>query len=365
MLLIGSYGRNVGKTLLGAMIINKFKSTIDIIGIKVTAIDHTSAKCHRGGEGCGVCSSIKGNYLITEETDPSTGKDTSRLLAAGAKRVFWLRVLKSHLAQGIEELTQMIGPDAISICESNSLRQVVEPSVFLMLKNTTDLNQKESSKQVAHYADRNVIFNGDDFDIDQADFELIKGSWAVKAKAAAIIMAGGQSKRMGQDKSMLEFDGKPMIQHTFEKLKPHFSQLLISANDKSKYSFLDALVVPDKAQGCGPLMGIACAVEASSYDLNFVIACDIPEFDIGLIKKMIWSSHGFDVVIPRKGTDKNEPLFGLYNKSILANMNNAIDSGRRKIIDAFEGAKVKYLDIDENTSLINLNTMDDYIEFKG
>ena len=95
MLLIGSSGRNVGKTELACRIISRFAGRSDIVGIKVTTIARKSDTCPRGGAGCGVCSSLTGQYCITEENDRASCKDTSKLLAAGARRVYWLRVLIS------------------------------------------------------------------------------------------------------------------------------------------------------------------------------------------------------------------------------------------------------------------------------
>ncbi|MFB0524886.1 MAG: nucleoside-triphosphatase, partial [Phycisphaerae bacterium] len=124
MLMIGSAGANVGKTELACALIRKFSKNTDVIGIKVTTIKAKDGRCPRGGQGCGVCSSLEGNFYITRETNTTSGKDTARLLAAGASRVFWLRVMKTHLKEGIAALLDIIGPNAISICESNSLRQV-------------------------------------------------------------------------------------------------------------------------------------------------------------------------------------------------------------------------------------------------
>ena len=90
MLMVGAAGRNAGKTEFACSVIRKFGRGHEIVGAKVTTIGQRGGACPRGGEGCGVCSSLEGNYCITEETGALPGKDTSRLLAAGARRVFWL-----------------------------------------------------------------------------------------------------------------------------------------------------------------------------------------------------------------------------------------------------------------------------------
>ena len=98
MIMIGAGDRNIGKTEFACSLIRKFSSRRNIIGIKVTTIDETRGGCPHGGDGCGVCASLQGNFCITEETDSKPDKDTCRMLAAGATKVFWLRVLKSPKA---------------------------------------------------------------------------------------------------------------------------------------------------------------------------------------------------------------------------------------------------------------------------
>ncbi len=133
MLMIGSAGANVGKTELACAVLRRLSGEGDnIVGIKVTTIEEKDGQCPRGGEGCGVCSSLEGVYSIVEETDRRSGKDTGGLLAAGASRVFWLRVLRTNLKEGLAALLDIVGPEVTSICESNSLRHEVEPGVFLV-----------------------------------------------------------------------------------------------------------------------------------------------------------------------------------------------------------------------------------------
>ncbi len=365
MIMVGAGDRNVGKTEFICSLISKFCLRHNIIGIKVTAIEQDNGSCPRGGAGCGVCATLEGNFCITEETDSQSNKDTCRMLAAGAAKVFWLRALKTHLKEGITALQNTIGDDVISVCESNSLRQIVEPDLFVMLKRSRAASCKASAKEVARYADKTIIFDGSNLDINTDDIEFVAGRWAYKMDATAIIMAGGQSLRMGQDKSMLSINGEPVVKHIFDQLHPHFAQVLISSDNVSKYSFLDVEVVPDEITGKGPLMGIASALRASVNDVNFVIACDIPEVDISFVRRLVRESKGFDAVIPQTGSSQYEPLFAVYKKSTLAAIDKAIAAGVYRIIDPVKDCKVNYIDLNRGKQLENLNTMKDYHKFVG
>ena len=404
MLMIGSAGTNVGKTELACTLLRKFSKTNDIIGIKVTTIKDKDGQCPRGGEGCGVCSSLEGVYCITEETDSSSGKDTARLLAAGASRVFWLRVLKEHLQEGTTALLDIIGPDAVSICESNSLRQVVEPRLFLMAKNHDLKVWKSSAQQVKKHADRIIVSDGNSFDFDLDRIRLIDGKWIISrtkisaedkavnmypapkfpqtrdggnfgarrsqfgcgTKATAIVMAGGSSSRMGTDKSMLPFKGQSIIKAICEQLHGSFDQILISANEVDKFAFLGFEVVPDKVPEQGPLMGIASALEASANDLNFVVACDIPKINLTCVNKMLTEAleSRADIVVPTTGDEKYEPLFAIYRKSALEAINKTLSTGKCKITDVFALCTVKYIELDDADWPVNLNTIADYEEFQ-
>lgn len=363
MIMVGASDRNIGKTKFACLLIRKFGSQHNIIGIKVTTIEQANDNCPRGGEGCGVCATLEGNFCITEETDRQSDKDTCRMLAAGAEKVFWLRVLKQHLLEGLNALQAAIGTDAVSVCESNSLRLVVEPGLFFMFKAVDSNKYKPSAASVEKYVDRMVLFDGSDFDISLDEIELIDGRWVNKMQATAIIMAGGHSRRMGQDKTILEINGTPAIKYVFGQLRFHFDQILVSSNNMSKHSFPGVKVVPDEVANRGPLMGIASALRVSRNDINFVIACDIPEVDIGLVRRLIKKSGNFDVVVPQTGSSKFEPLFAVYKKSTLIAIDESIISGNYKILDALKKCKVNYVELPRAEQIKNLNTMNDYLEF--
>jgi molybdopterin-guanine dinucleotide biosynthesis protein A len=182
-------------------------------------------------------------------------------------------------------------------------------------------------------------------------------------QATAIIMAGGRSKRMGQDKTMLEINGAPVIKYVFDQLRLHFDQILISSSNMAKHSFPGVKVVPDEVANKGPLMGIASALRISRNDINFVIACDIPEVDIGLVRRFIEKSRNFDAVVPQTGPSQYEPLFAVYKKSTLAAIDESIISGNYKILDPLKKCKVHYVELSRTEQLRNLNTMNDYLQY--
>ncbi|MEW5818409.1 MAG: NTP transferase domain-containing protein [Spirochaetota bacterium] len=364
MLLIGASGRNAGKTELACKIISQFAAAYSITGIKVTTIREGESHCPRGQEGCGICGSISGNFDIIEETGRRNEKDTARLLKAGAKKVYWLKVKSSFLEAGIRTLIESEEPGTLFLCESNSLRTVVVPGVFLQISGGQSGGKKAeikaSARRVAGYADR--ILKNCTPEIDEVlnVLSIANGAWILKEKAGVIILAGGKSNRMGMDKCLLPIKGFPMIEYIYRRLEPHFSEVLVSTNDETRFPFLKARFCTDMMDGAGPLAGIASGLAASEYEVNAVVACDMPDIDIRFIKEMIRKSEGFDGVVPVDEKNRIEPAYAVYRKTMLNAMQAALDSGRRRIKAALDVSRIHYVFLKNKDWVRNINTQEDY-----
>lgn len=180
MCLVGAAGRNAGKTLFACRLVALHSSTRPVVAVKVTTVHERGGPCPRGGEGCGVCAALDEPYCLTEEHDAESGKDTARLLRAGASRVLWLRVLETHLEEGVRALLSAIGPDVPCVCESNSLRLAVKPGVFVVLADARSTSIKPSARAVMELADRVIRFDGEDFDVPPAAVALEEGVWRLR-----------------------------------------------------------------------------------------------------------------------------------------------------------------------------------------
>jgi hypothetical protein len=163
MLLIGASGKNSGKTTLAGECIRQWKDVAPITALKITTVSHRGACCPRGGEGCGACVNIPSEFVLEEETGAAPGKDTARLLQAGARRVFWLRSLRASLEKGFSCFLEQAPEDSLIICESNSLRELVKPGCFIMLHNHRGGAMKPSAAKVAALADLTLQNSPDHF----------------------------------------------------------------------------------------------------------------------------------------------------------------------------------------------------------
>jgi hypothetical protein len=161
MIMIGSSGRNAGKTTVAKALISVFKPAFRIAVLKITCVT-PDACCPHGSSGCGICSSLNGDYDLSEEFDRASRKDTAELLAAGADRVFWLRSFYGSLAAGYADFLSRISPGMLVLCESNSLRKSVIPGCFIMVINGKHGGWKPSARDVLASADITLHINDND-----------------------------------------------------------------------------------------------------------------------------------------------------------------------------------------------------------
>lgn len=150
LILIGSTGKNSGKTFLGTQMTEKLARKGNIEVLKIATINE-GATCIYGEEGCGICECFRGKYKLEEETQRDSGKDTSLYLTAGAKRAVFLKSTPESLRAGFENYLKTVPEHSLIVCESNSLGAVVEPGIFIMIQGTGEI--KPSAQSVMKYAD--------------------------------------------------------------------------------------------------------------------------------------------------------------------------------------------------------------------
>jgi len=312
MMLIGSTGRHSGKTLLACELIKKLRGRHRVIAAKVTTVQERNGPCPRGGEGCGVCSDLTDTYCLTEETEPGEAKDTQRLFSAGAETVLWLRVLRRHLAEGASKLLEKTG-DAFVLCESNSLRTVVEPGLFLLCHADKDRSIKASAAAVESLADYRIMFNGETFDNDCSAIDIRQGEWVLPYDAAAVIL----SQRDAAEQAT--------------SLGPHFRQVIVSRNEWAPSS-------------PGLFPRILSAIEASKHELNFVTTCDTRAVDLRRLRRLFREAgKGYDAIVPVT-PDGVEPLFGLFHKRAIPALSAGIvenESSLRRLLTRLRTAYVE------------------------
>jgi len=180
MLMAGASLKSTGKTELICTLIRAFGSRLDIVGMKVTPVSLYGGGVPHGGKPSPLLSARHHTTWLFEEREPTLGTDTSRMLASGAKRAFWLRAREEHLADEFSNLLGIIGEKAVIICESNTLRRFVRPGVFLMILPNDVREIKPSFHDIVELADRIVHTDGSNFDISPNDIHFREGRWSLE-----------------------------------------------------------------------------------------------------------------------------------------------------------------------------------------
>ena len=129
---------------------------------------------------------------------------------------------------------------------------------------------------------------------------------------SAVILAGGESRRMGRDKAWVELDGQPLIQIAVEKVRRlGVEETFISGRPGDDYSALQCPVLFDLEPGFGPLGGIERALRAASSPLVLVLAVDLPRMTATFLGTLVAGCDRLTGIVPRLN-GRLEPLAAIY-----------------------------------------------------
>lgn len=177
---------------------------------------------------------------------------------------------------------------------------------------------------------------------------------------AAIILAGGQSRRMRREKPLLPVCGRTIIEALIDQVRPCFSTILVSAGERKKFAFLGLPVIVDESPGQGPLPAILTALRASPCRTNFVLACDIPVVHIPFLRRILALAPASEIVVPRYRDGKFEPLFAAYDRGIVPAIEKQVLAGDLKISSLFKACRTRFVAMDGQDWFRNLNTLEEY-----
>ncbi len=187
----------------------------------------------------------------------------------------------------------------------------------------------------------------------------------MKPNLSIAIQAGGQSSRMGTDKSFVPFHGRPMIEVVLAHVADLGQETFIVTNHPAPYAYLDVPTVSDIYPGNGPLGGMHAALFHAHFPHTLMVACDMPWLERPLLQHLISLRHRADVIVPRWGKFP-EPLHAVYSKTCLSAMAENIQAQKLKIVRFYNQVRVRYVDREEierlggnGRSFANINTPQD------
>lgn len=168
LLLIAGTGNKSGKTTLACRVIEQFRQC-GITAVKITPHFHETTP------GLLLVSENKG-YSIYEELDSQSGKDTSRMLSAGAQKVYFAKVTDNNLLNAFTEIIRFVPDGTPIVCESPGLRYFLDPAIFIIMKEEGADNNKDINKllKLPH-----VLMKLNDLNkIERLPFSFSNGKWS-------------------------------------------------------------------------------------------------------------------------------------------------------------------------------------------
>ena len=209
-------------------------------------------------------------------------------------------------------------------------------------------------------------------------FNLYAHPWRICAPSDAeriagitgVILAGGASSRMGSNKALLPSRGGRFIEAIHRQMTSLFRDVLIVTNTPEAFEFLPCRMVPDLVPGMGALSGIHSGLRHSGAPHVFVVGCDMPYLDAGLVRHIASLAGESTVVVPE--SDRGlEPLHALYGRDALGPIEDALRSGKGRILSLFDNVRVRKLGREEVArfdptfrSFRNINTPEEYYRFR-
>jgi molybdopterin-guanine dinucleotide biosynthesis protein A len=197
-----------------------------------------------------------------------------------------------------------------------------------------------------------------------------------------VILAGGQSRRMGQDKALLSLGGRTLLQRVIDVLAPICSELILVTNDPERYTSFALRAVPDIFPGTGSLGGLYTGLAASRSEGAVAVACDMPFLNAALLNYLVEQSSDVDAVVPDLSTvaatagDRPKakqldlhPLHAVYRRACLAPIEEQLRAGDLRMMGFFERVKVRYVkraDVmrfdQQLRSFFNVNTPEEWAQ---
>lgn len=183
-----------------------------------------------------------------------------------------------------------------------------------------------------------------------------------------IILAGGQSSRMGQNKALMMIDGVSVIERIAIELETITDELLIVTNTFHTFDYLNIPMVEDEQKGKGPLAGIQAGLKASQSEKNLIVACDMPFISSSLGALLLEELEDYQVAIP-KFEGRMHPLFGAYRKDALPAVSQSLEKNELRMMSLLQNLHVRYISEDilsgkgifvKETAVFNMNDQIEY-----
>jgi molybdopterin-guanine dinucleotide biosynthesis protein A len=183
-----------------------------------------------------------------------------------------------------------------------------------------------------------------------------------------IILAGGKSKRMGEEKGLVNFNGKKMVQYVIEAAKKITDNIIIiTAN--AAYKQFGCICIADELKDKGPLGGIYTGLVHSGTQKNLFLGCDMPFLSERLLQELTNNTGEEDVLLTEhKGLA--EPLCSVYDRRCATLIRSLLEENQLKITDALAGLKTRVISFEKKewfkgNEFANINSIEELRKYNN
>ncbi len=178
-----------------------------------------------------------------------------------------------------------------------------------------------------------------------------------------LVLAGGESRRMGTDKALLSYHGKPQFQHCHDSLTPICDRVYVSIRDKTaapdEMSGLHQ--IPDRFLDCGPLGGVLTALSVEPDAAWFVLACDLPFADADTLASLLAHRNPLRFASAFLADDgRPEPLCAVYEPKSRFLLHQELAKGNKSLRDILRRSRCALFAPPDPAALTNVNSKADY-----
>jgi molybdopterin-guanine dinucleotide biosynthesis protein A len=182
-------------------------------------------------------------------------------------------------------------------------------------------------------------------------------------RTAGFVLVGGKSTRMGQDKALLLWRSRRLVENVAATVAAVTGTVTLVGRPEH-YKSLSIPCLADSRHELGPLAGIEAALEAGQAEWNLIAGCDMPDISVDILHCLLDKARQTcaSCVAARDITGQIHPLCAVYHARCLPAIKRSLDEGRLKLMNVLEDLQAEYVPVP--IRLININTPEDWLHWR-
>ena len=182
-------------------------------------------------------------------------------------------------------------------------------------------------------------------------------------RTAGFVLVGGKSARMGQDKALLPWHSRHLVEKIAATVAAVAGTVMLVGRPE-RYVNLTIPCLADRRPELGPLAGIEAALETNQGEWNLIVGCDMPDVNENVLRDLLDKANGIQAlcVAAQDITGQIHPLCAIYHGRCLPVIRKSLDAGRLKLMNVLQDLGAEYIPVQRR--LVNINTPEDWLQWR-